>query len=99
MTENEPGISSAAAARLVCVTRSTMAVWRSRGTGPPVHYAGSKPVYFASEVRAWMESCTALMRREREEHAAEAAQYGGRRRGRPKSSVGLIVGRPEGGSS
>jgi hypothetical protein len=98
MTENEPGISSAQAARLLGLSKSTMAVWRNRNCGPPVHFALTKPIYFATEVRAWMDECTAAMRQKHEERAA-AKRSGGRRRGRPKGSVGLLGGRSEAASS
>jgi len=98
MTENEPGISSAAAARLLGVSKSTMGVWRTRNCGPPVHFAFTKPVYYTSELRTWMDACTAAMRQKREEGAAVAKQNGGRRRGRPKGSVGLEGGRSEAAS-
>lgn len=92
MTENEPGISSATAARLLGVSKATMATWRSRETGPPVYYAATKPIYFASEVRAWMESCSALMRQKREQRGTDGAQGGSKRRGRPKGGVRLVGG-------
>jgi hypothetical protein len=95
MTEIEPAISSAEAARYLGVSLATMATWRNRGTGPPCAYSGEKPVYRLSELRAWQDSCTRLMAQKRAERVAEAAQNGGRRRGRPRTGVGLLGGRSE----
>ena len=59
MDQIETALGSAEAARFLGVTRQTMATWRSRGCGPPVHYSGTKPTYRLSELRAWQETCTA----------------------------------------
>jgi hypothetical protein len=93
MTEIEPGMSSAAAARYLGVSLATLATWRHRDCGPPHTYSGEKPIYRLSELRAWQDACAVEMRRKREERAAEAAQSGGRHPGRPKASVGLVGGR------
>jgi excisionase family DNA binding protein len=33
----------------------TVRKWRRAGTGPPVHWAGSKPRYKLAEVEAWLD--------------------------------------------
>jgi excisionase family DNA binding protein len=33
----------------------TVRKWRRAGSGPPVHWAGSKPRYRLSEVDAWLD--------------------------------------------
>ena len=70
MEESEPGLSSTEAARFLGVTRQTMATWRARGCGPPVHYSLSKPTYRLSELRAWQETCTAARSKARSNGAA-----------------------------
>lgn len=59
MVEIEPALSTKQAARYLGVSHGTLAVWRSRMMGPPAHYSGAKPVYYASELRAWQDRCTA----------------------------------------
>ena len=34
---------------------STVRNWRRAGTGPPVHWAGTKPRYRRAEVDAWLD--------------------------------------------
>jgi hypothetical protein len=85
---DEDAIGSAQAARRLGVSKNTMAVWRARGVGPPCHYAGDKPIYYPSELRAWIDECTARKLREREEQVIRAAEGGKRKRGRPRG-IGL----------
>ena len=53
----EAGLGSAAAARFLGVARGTLAVWRARGKGPPVHFSAAKPVYYYGELRDWQIEC------------------------------------------
>jgi len=34
---------------------ATVRKWRRAGTGPPVHWAGTKPRYRLAEVDAWLD--------------------------------------------
>jgi excisionase family DNA binding protein len=34
---------------------ATVRKWRRAGTGPPVHWAGTKPRYRRAEVDAWLD--------------------------------------------
>ncbi len=54
----EPALTAKRAAAFLGVSPGTLAVWRSRRTGPPCHYSGSKPVYYLSELREWQQLCT-----------------------------------------
>ena len=87
---DEYPIGSAEAARVLGVSKGTMRVWRTRGTGPPCHYSGTKPVYYTSELHAWQAVCTAAMRQKQSERAAVAAIES-----RKRSSNRLIGGRSE----
>lgn len=82
-TEIEPARNTHEAALFLGVSPGTLAVWRTRGGGPPCHYSGSKPVYYLAELRAWQAACTEAMR-ERQELGAERAATDGRKRGRPR---------------
>lgn len=94
MLDNELPVQSAQAARVLGVSKCTMATWRNRGTGPPVHYSGTKPVYYVSELHAWQDESTAAMRQKQADRAATST-VAGRKRGRPKGSIGLVGGRHE----
>jgi hypothetical protein len=74
------GLDTHEAARVLALEPNTLAVWRARGTGPPVHYSGTKPTYRLSELLAWQAECTAKMR----ERSERSAANGKRGRGRPK---------------
>ena len=62
--EIEPALNTKQAAKYLGLSPDSLAVFRSRGTGPLVHYSGSKPVYYLSELRQWQDRCAAE-RRER----------------------------------
>jgi hypothetical protein len=59
VVEIETALCTKQAARFLGVSPGTLAVWRVRIMGPPVHYSGCKPVYYVSELRAWQDRCTA----------------------------------------
>jgi excisionase family DNA binding protein len=48
MTEQE-------VADYLAVHIATVRNWRRSGTGPPVHWAGTKPRYKLSEVEVWLD--------------------------------------------
>jgi hypothetical protein len=54
----EPALNTKQAASFLGVAPGTLAVWRSRRMGPPVHYSGAKPIYRESELREWQRRCT-----------------------------------------
>jgi hypothetical protein len=57
MNDLEHAIDTRKAAALLGLSAGTLAVWRSRKQGPPVHYSGARPVYFQSELREWQREC------------------------------------------
>jgi hypothetical protein len=68
-TDFESGWNTKQAARFLALSPNSLAVMRSRKTGPPCTYSGRKPVYYRSELRAWQEQC----RLERERASAYQA--------------------------
>lgn len=56
--EIEGALNTKQAAKFLGLSPGTLAVWRSRASGPPFRYSGAKPVYYASELRDWQRQCT-----------------------------------------
>jgi hypothetical protein len=70
----ENAMNTKQAAAFVGLTAATLAVLRSRGSGPRFHHSGRKPVYYASELRAWQDQCDAAMRQKQQKKAAKGAE-------------------------
>lgn len=46
------------AAEELCVSRSTLAKWRMKRTGPPFHRCGPRLVfYYKDEIETWLADC------------------------------------------
>ena len=46
------------AAEELCVSRSTLAKWRMKRTGPPYHRCGPRLVfYYKDEIDTWLADC------------------------------------------
>jgi DNA-binding transcriptional MerR regulator len=55
VTDDEPFLTEAEAARLIRVSARTLRRWRAQGTGPPLAgYAGRRALYRRSELLAWL---------------------------------------------
>ncbi len=51
-------LSARNAAEELCVSRSTLAKWRMKRTGPPYHRCGPRLVfYYWDEIEAWLADC------------------------------------------
>ena len=74
MNDLEHAIDTRKAAALLGLSAGTLAVWRSRKQGPPVHYSGARPVYFQSELRAWQVECRISREKASAEQADASAQ-------------------------
>jgi hypothetical protein len=59
MTDFEHALNTKQAAAMLGLTPGSLAVMRSRKTGPPFSYSGTKPVYYVSELRRWQVECRA----------------------------------------
>jgi hypothetical protein len=56
-TDFENGWNTKRAAAFLGLSGGSLAVMRSRKTGPPCTYSGAKPVYYRSQLEAWQEQC------------------------------------------
>jgi hypothetical protein len=57
MTDFEHALNTRQAAAMLGLSPGSLAVMRSRKTGPPFSYSGTKPVYYVSELRRWQVEC------------------------------------------
>jgi predicted DNA-binding transcriptional regulator AlpA len=59
MTSNaRERLKAVEAAQYLRVSRSTLAKWRMKGTGPACHHCGPRIVYyFRDEIDSWLAEC------------------------------------------
>jgi hypothetical protein len=69
MTDFEHALNTKQAAAMLGLTPGSLAVMRSRKTGPPFSYSGAKPVYYLSELRRWQVECRAAREKARAQQA------------------------------
>lgn len=72
--EIENALNTKQAAKFLGLSPGTLAVWRSRASGPPCRYSGTKPVYYASELREWQRACTARHLPATQKHDVETVE-------------------------
>lgn len=70
--EIESALNTKQAANFLGLRPGSLSVMRCRGSGPPCHYSGAKPVYYASELRAWQLECAERRRKRASASEAEA---------------------------
>jgi len=74
MSDFEPALNAKQASAQLGVTPGTLAVWRSRKTGPPFAYSGRRIAYYASELRQWQRECRIARERTSAQQADASSQ-------------------------